>query len=388
MLAALASKPWEGVMRIHRWRGAVGRVLACGLLLSAAASARAAGVRIVDGGVIDAAQALRAASVAHSQQLIPLDQKVDINGEQWAYSGPLSFDWTSDTVSVLVYEEPRPGDSDILTAIDDRRPERPHATGPSASFVLPGSDMPVSAGSYAFEIAASGNANAAEVILFRRRGPQPSSGTLDVNLFVLEGSGLDRADLEKGMGHFAQTFADAKIKLGSVTLITVTGAEELLSVPSSTSAGSPLRQLGTLSSLASNSSAANLFFVREITTEDADSGLFGISLGIPAALGISGTISSGVVVNVSAHNLVGGFDTREFGQTITHETGHSLGLFHTSEKDGSLHDPISDTPECTGADPLDAAACPDGANLMFWSGRDFKVTAGQGYVLLRSPIVK
>jgi hypothetical protein len=375
-------------MRIQGWGSSVGRVLACGLLLGAATSSSAAGVKIIDGGVIDASQALTAASVAHSQQLVPLDQKVPINGEQWAYSGPLSFDWTSDTVSVLVYEEPRPGDSDILTALDDRRPERPHQGGPSAAFVLPGADMPVSSGSYKFEIAASGKANAAEVILFRRRGPQPSSGTLDVNLFVLEGSGLDRADLEKGMGYFAQTFADAHVRLGSVTLITVTGAEALLSVPSSTSYGSPLRQLGTLSSLASNSSAANLFFVREITTDVGDSGLFGISLGIPAALGIPGTISSGVVVNVSAHNIAGGFDTREFGQTITHETGHSLGLYHTSERDGSEHDPISDTPECTGAEPLDAGACPDGTNLMFWSGRDFKVSAGQAYVLLRSPIVK
>jgi hypothetical protein len=373
-------------MRIRRGGSSVGRVLACGLLLGAATSASAAGVRIIDGGVIDAAQALRAASVAHSQQLIQLDKKVDINGEQWNDSGTLSFDWTSDTVSVLVYEEPRPGDSDILTAIDDRRPERPHQGGPAAAFVLPGSDTPVSPGSYAFEVAAN-KASSAEVILFRRRGPQPSSGTLDVNLFVLEGSGLDRSDLEKGMGYFAQTFESAHIRLGSVTMITVTGAEALLSVPDSTSYGSPLLQLGTLSSLASNSSAANLFFVREITT-DGDSGLFGISLGIPAALGIPGTISSGVVVNVSAHNIGGGFDVREFGQTITHETGHSLGLYHTSEKDGSLHDPISDTPECNGSEPLDAAACPDGANLMFWSGRDFQVSAGQAYVLLRSPIVR
>jgi hypothetical protein len=111
-------------------------------------------------------------------------------------------------------------------------------------------------------------------------------------------------------------------------------------------------------------------------------------MGIPAALTIPGTISSGVVVNVSAHETDAGFDTRELGQTITHETGHSLGLFHTSERDGSSHDTISDTPECFGADPLDAAACPDGANFMFWSGRDFQVSAGQAYVLVRSPVVR
>ena len=111
-------------------------------------------------------------------------------------------------------------------------------------------------------------------------------------------------------------------------------------------------------------------------------------MGIPAALTIPGTISSGVVVGVSAHETAGGFDSRELGQTITHETGHSLGLNHTSERDASGYDLISDTAQCAGADPLDAASCPDGANFMFWSGRDFQVSRGQSYVLLRSPVVR
>ena len=34
---------------------------------------------------------------------------------------------------------------------------------------------------------------------------------------------------------------------------------------------------------------------------------------------------------------------------IAHELGHQLGLFHTTEADGSAHDPISDTPECPAA---------------------------------------
>lgn len=373
-------------------RGSVGGVVACALVLGAAASSAAAGIRIVDGGVVDASPARRvaAASVSHSagpQELVRLSQKIDIDGQEYFYSGPLSFDWTSDTVSVLVYQEPRPSDGSIFTAFDERRPEKAHnAEGASASFVLPGADRPVASGSYQFEIAST--VDTAEVIILRRRGTQPVSGSVDVNFFVLDGSGLERAGLEQAAALFAQVFAEAHIRVGTMTLITVTGAEDLLSVPGSASAGSLLRQVPPLSNLASNPVACNIFFVRELTDDEGNAGLYGISLGIPAALTIPGTISSGVVINVSAHETAGGFDSRELGQTITHETGHSLGLYHTSERDASDHDTISDTPECVGAEPLSADGCPDGANFMFWSGRDFRITPGQAYVMLRSPVVR
>jgi hypothetical protein len=346
-----------------------------------------AAVRIANGGTIDASAARRlsAKSVAAPRELIRLDQRITIDGDSYFYSGPLSFEWTSDTVSVLVYQEPRPADGAIFTAFDERRPEVAYnGDGASASFIVPGADLPVAAGRYQFEIAST--VEQAEVILVRRRGPQPFSGTMDLNLFVLEGAGIEIPQLEEAARLFVQTFAAARISMGQITLYTVTGASDLLSVPADTGVGSPLRQVPTLSGLASNAAAANIFFVREIASDEG--GLYGISMGIPAALTIPGTISSGVVVNVSAHMTEAGFDTRELGQTITHETGHSLGLFHTSERDGSSWDTISDTPQCFGADPLDAAACPDGANFMFWSGRDFQVSGGQAYVLVRSPVVR
>src|SRR5438309_445465 len=57
-------------------------------------------------------------------------------------------------------------------------------------------------------------------------------------------------------------------------------------------------------------------------------------------------------------------DTDGMGTTAAHEIGHYLGLYHTSERDGSEHDPIDDTPECAAGD----SACPDAANVMFWTG--------------------
>jgi hypothetical protein len=371
-------------MRRSRWKAA-GGALAVVLCVGPASAAT---VRIANGGVIDASQARRpsakAAVPASPRELVRLDQRITIDGESYFYSGPLGFDWTSDTVSVLVYMEPRPGDGAVFTAFDSRRPEVAYNSGAAASFLVPGADAPVAPGAYQFEIAST--VDSAEVIMVRRRGPQPSSGTMDLNLFVVEGAGIEVPQLEEAVRLFVQTFAAARITVGQIVLYTVTGASDLLSVPADTGAGSPLRQVPTLSGLADNPQAANIFFVREIASDEG--GLYGISMGIPAALTIPGSISSGVVVNVSAHMTEAGFDTRELGQTITHETGHSLGLFHTSERDGSSWDTISDTPQCVGSDPLDAAACPDGANFMFWSGRDFQVSGGQAYVLVRTPVVR
>ena len=378
-------------MRGRRGRAPLGGALACALGIVLAGSAGSeAGVRIVDGGVIDASPRMRASAAATAaggpQELVRLGQRVNIEGEEYFYSGPLSLAWTSDTVSLLVYMEPRPGDGHILVGVDERRPETGESMGNSASFVLPGADVPVSPGSYGYEIAST--VDSAEVIVLRRRGAQPTSGVVDVNFFVLEGAGIEIADLEAAAGHFAGVFAQAGIRMGALTLITVTGAEDLLSVPGDLGSGSMLRQVPPLSALADNPAACNIFFVREIVDEEGNPGLYGISMGIPAALTIPGNISSGVIVNVSAHLREGGMDTRELGQTITHETGHGLGLNHTSESDASGHDLISDTAECLGEYPLDAGACPDGANFMLWSGRDFAISRGQAYVMLRSPVVR
>ena len=93
-----------------RWlgRGPLAGALAGALVVGAATSSVAAGTRLVDGGVLDGSPAKRAAAAAASaasgpQEVIKLSQKIEIDGEEYFYSGPLAFDWTSDTVSLLVY---------------------------------------------------------------------------------------------------------------------------------------------------------------------------------------------------------------------------------------------------------------------------------------------
>jgi hypothetical protein len=89
----------------------------------------------------------------------------------------------------------------------------------------------------------------------------------------------------------------------------------------------------------------------------------------------------------------------QLGQTMAHEGGHFLGLFHTTEAEGTAFDPLPDTPECaTGADGnrdgiVDYNECKSGKgseNLMFWAAGDAAetVTGDQGFVVTRNPAVQ
>ena len=295
-------------------------------------------------------------------------------------SGPkatrsFSFDWTSDTVSYLIYAESGAGAVNITLPSG---PERPHNNGASASFIYPGADLPVKAGKYGFDVSGGGS-DAASVIQSVRKGGQPSSGVLDLNLFVLEGCGLTTTGLNEGLNVFASVYADAGISLGAINVVLLTGASAFLSPGSFEEAQVLFEGVSRLvTATPPNRLAANFFFTKKLA------GVYGYSQGIPAALGILGTSSGGVVVSIDTHMTDSGFDAHEFGLTMAHENGHSMGLYHTSERDGSDHDTISDTPQCAGGD---AAGCPDGINIMFWSGHFPDLSTGQGYVLRRSPIV-
>lgn len=122
--------------------------------------------------------------------------------------------------------------------------------------------------------------------------------------------------------------------------------------------------------------AVNLFFVQDFN----EVGTLGIAAGIPGPNGVAETAASGVIISVDTHLDGDGIVllTDMMGETIAHEVGHQLGLFHTSEAEGDYHDPIADTPECTAAQDSDgdgellAEECDlvGGRNFMFWTASE------------------
>ena len=151
----------------------------------------------------------------------------------------------------------------------------------------------------------------------------------------------------------------------------------------------------------------NIFLAQSLRFSDQAGGtIVGIDGTIPGPSTLNGTVHSGAVVSAAdlfAPTLqtcaTGGFNIAACGPDkvayiAAHETGHFLGLFHTTEQNGSDFDPLSDTGKCAcvpcagAADqhncaddpgpnaPLLAAdqcfqtgtgaICTGGDNLMFW----------------------
>ncbi|HTU63720.1 MAG TPA: hypothetical protein VMF89_34890, partial [Polyangiales bacterium] len=128
-------------------------------------------------------------------------------------------------------------------------------------------------------------------------------------------------------------------------------------------------ELLRLSAGAANS-ALDVFFVADIqSTSGADVG--GIAGGTPVAFGMHGGPGSGIAIASDMFVVPG--RARELGRTLAHEIGHALGLFHTTEPNGVVFDPLSDTPACPLARDSDASGSLDaeecaahgGDNLMF-----------------------
>ncbi len=93
-------------------------------------------------------------------------------------------------------------------------------------------------------------------------------------------------------------------------------------------------------------------------------GAYGLAGGIPGAIG--STPASGVLLSASlargADGQLSDEEVRLLSETLAHEVGHYLGLFHPVEIQWDRWDALADTPDCTSeSDCVDALA----NNLMF-----------------------
>ncbi len=212
-------------------------------------------------------------------------------------------------------------------------------------------------------------------LYFASRRAAPGA-TFDLNVVVVGDTEVSREELEAAVAVANEIYAAA----GSSTFANV--SYETLSYPQSifaTPGESPSESFDELGQLLASYEPDDprdfsLFVIQDFI----EPGNLGIAAGIPGPNGIPGTGSSGLVVSVDSHldDNFENLDLQIFGETIAHEIGHQLGLFHTTEARGDTHDPLEDTRECDieehdqdGDGELSAEECVNngGDNVMFWT---------------------
>jgi len=209
-------------------------------------------------------------------------------------------------------------------------------------------------------------------------GALPETGVLDLNLHFTGAQGLTAekartdANFQGILDSMRTIYAQAGVALGALTYRDIDPAFKVIEAIDGD--GNDLEAMFATSE--GNPSALNLFFVDTIAAGQFGGFgvILGISGGIPGPPIEQGTRRSGVAIAIKpVQGAPAGIDT-----TMAHETGHFLGLFHTSEQaffGPQIHDPLPDTPDN------------DASYLMFNTGAGNKLSPSQGVVMRRSPWV-
>jgi len=251
----------------------------------------------------------------------------------------------------------------------------------------------------------------------------PGSGAIDVSFHIVDAPspGLIQIDAAAAPAHaatrrlvesYAALLANAGLCLGSVTFYDAPDwarARFAAGVSDADlSACSDFSQLLAMS--APGQRTLDLFLVTRIGSGGTFATL-GIDGTIPGPATVNGTVASGAMV--SAESLGVGpcpaagapLDLRRCGADevaliAAHESGHYLGLYHTTERSGEQWDPLQSTPKCAGScdagvsvsSCTKSSSCAGGQNLMFplldeARSRGY-LTGEQGQVARASPLVR
>lgn len=261
--------------------------------------------------------------------------------------------------------------------------------------------VPIEAGRYSFTVLNENGSGTGRVsVLYKRSSGVLAGGTLDVNFWFAQLDGLNAANapthtaLQAAITGMRNVYLTAGIDLGVISYfdIPAASASTFRVIDSIEGKDSELRRLFEISAGAPNR-AMNFFLVETISGAQPGFRILGIAGGIPGIPFEQGTNASGVAVAVEDLAT----DATGVGRTMAHEGGHWLGLWHTTEQNGKLFDPLPDTPECPSSNDvnndeiLSSEECANAGsdNLMFWQAGPTaaKLAGNQGFVLQRNPVV-
>jgi len=235
------------------------------------------------------------------------------------------------------------------------------------------------------------------VKLAMRKGPAPSDATIAIQPFIT-GTSWSAGDISDALNVMSNIYLKNGITLTIKSTITISDTE--YSAVSSTFTNSTTSALVKKGS----SDAVNIFFIEDYSGNG--SGILGNAAGMPGSMGDVNSWN-GVLASLTAHATGTALDAQLLGETAAHEMGHQLGLFHTTEYQGTVFDILSDTPECARSfqdndsnGTVTAEECDGfgGDNLMFWTSwssasrsagkKQETLSSHQQHVLKYSPIAK
>jgi hypothetical protein len=237
-----------------------------------------------------------------------------------------------------------------------------------------------------------------DVKVLLKPGAVPAAGTVDVNFYLVttqltEATASTSASVARMRQTLGTYLARAGVTLGTVNFVDMPAdVKARYASGVNIDDGLPCGDVATLLRMSNAESAMSLFLVNSLISQSGGYTTVGLDGTIPGPSTVGGTVASGALVSVQnlthavpSTSCQGAIDLSGCGADLVayvaaHEVGHFLGLYHVTEQDGDLFDPVKDTPTCVlatcapgktevvVADCLKSptTACGGGDNLMFW----------------------
>ena len=240
-------------------------------------------------------------------------------------------------------------------------------------------NVSVQGGSWAYQLGAINAMTgtpatlAVDLLILIKRGAEPTRARLDVHLHFTGARGWtatsapDDPDFQVALERMRAFYQEVGIELGAVTYDDI--PETFKTADAGQGPNSVLHQIYAQNQY---STGLGLFFVERINSPFGSGTIGGIAGGTPGPSLLPGSPRSGVVVATEVDP-----DPRAIGHIMGHESGHFLGLYHTTELAfQGVNDQLPDTPEGQASN----------TNLMFptVTAGDASLSVDQGWVMRRN----